>query len=81
MANLLYPLFKQRLLSPGIDLSSVTLRAVLVDTGTYTYSAAHDAYDDLAGVVGTESGTLGSKTFTNAQMLRLRQLQALQPRL
>ncbi|MBK7424293.1 MAG: hypothetical protein IPJ48_15110 [Propionivibrio sp.] len=65
MANLLYPLFKQRLLSPGIDLSSVTLRAVLVDTGTYTYSAAHDAYDDLAGVVGTESGTLGSKTFTN----------------
>lgn len=65
MANLIYPLFKQRLLTPGVDLSSATLRAVLVDTATYTYNAAHDAYNDLSGVVGTESGALASKTFTN----------------
>ncbi len=26
----------------------------LVDTGTYTYSAAHDFNDDLSGVVGTD---------------------------
>lgn len=65
MANLIYPLFKQRLLTPGVDLSSLTLRAVLIDTGTYTYNAAHDAYDDLSGVVGPESGALASKTFTN----------------
>jgi len=38
---------------------------VLIDTGTYTYNAAHDAYDDLSGVVGTESGLLADKTVTN----------------
>jgi len=61
----LYPLFKQRLLTPGVDLSSSVVRAVLIDTGTYTYNAAHESYDDLSGVVGSESGALGTKTFTN----------------
>lgn len=65
MANLIYPLFKQRLLTPGADLSAATIRAVLVDTAVYTYNAAHDAYNDLTGVVGTESGALASKTFAN----------------
>jgi hypothetical protein len=60
-----YPLFKERLLSPGVNLSTSAVRAVLIDTGTYTYGAAHVAYDDLSGVVGTESGALANKTITN----------------
>ncbi len=61
----IYPLFKEKLLQAQVDLSAVTVRAVLIDTGVYTYSAAHEAYDDLTGIVGTESGVLGSKTFAD----------------
>lgn len=65
MASAIYPKFKEALLQGDYDLSTAVVRAVLIDTGTYTYSAAHDFYNDLSGVVGTESGALGSKTFTN----------------
>lgn len=65
MASAVYPKFKEALLQGTYNLSSVAVRAVLIDTGTYTYSAAHDFYNDLSGVVGTESAALGSKTFTN----------------
>jgi hypothetical protein len=64
MASVIYPAAKEQFLQGGIDLSSSTIRAVLIDTGTYTYSAAHDAYDDLSGIVGTESDAIGNKTFT-----------------
>lgn len=66
MASAIYPKFKEALLLgdvAGLDTSDI--RAVLVDTGTYTYNAAHDFYNDLSGVVGTESGLFASKTFTN----------------
>ncbi len=65
MASAIYPKFKEALLQGTYNLSSVTVRAVLIDTGTYTYSSAHDFYNDLSGVVGTESGAFASKTFTN----------------
>jgi hypothetical protein len=65
MASAIYPKFKEGLLQGDYDLSTAVVRAVLVDTGTYTYSAAHDFYNDLSGVVGTESGAFASKTFTN----------------
>jgi hypothetical protein len=65
MASVLYPKFKEALLQGTYNLSSAVVRAVLIDTGTYTYDAAHNFYDDLAGVVGTESGAFASKTFTN----------------
>lgn len=65
MASVVYPKFKEALLQGTYNLSSAVVRAVLVDTGTYTYNAAHDFYNDLSGVVGTESGALASKTFTN----------------
>ena len=64
MASAVYPIFKENLMQGDYDLSTLAIRAVLIDTGTYTYSAAHNAYDDLSGVVATESGALGSKTFT-----------------
>lgn len=66
MANAIYPLYKQALLdgSANTDMSAGTVKVALVDTGTYTYSGAHDFYNDVSGVVGTPQ-TIGSKTFTN----------------
>lgn len=61
MANAIYPLFKQALITNGsanisLDQDDTTNGpfVALVDTGTYTYSAAHDFYNDLSGIVGTD---------------------------
>lgn len=63
MANVLYPLFKQGLLSPGLDLSTLTLKAVLVDTGAYTYSAGHQFLSSVpSGARAGTPQTLASKT-------------------
>lgn len=67
MANAIYPKYKEALISGGsnVNLSSGTVKVALVDTGTYTYSASHDFYDDVsAAVVGTPQ-TIGSKTVTS----------------
>lgn len=59
MANAVYPIYKQNLLAgtAGYDLDNNTVDdgpyVALIDTGTYTYSAAHDFYSDLSGVIGT----------------------------
>lgn len=65
MANAIYPIYKQALLDglTNIDLNDGTVKVALVDTGTYTYSAAHDFYDDLSGVVGTDQ-TIANTTVT-----------------
>lgn len=65
MANLWYPKFLEAQWAGTYDLTTAVVRAVLIDTGTYTYSAAHDFYNDLSGVVGAESPAFASKTFTN----------------
>jgi len=59
MANAIYPTFKNSLLqgdaSTALTGSGTTgLFAALVDTGTYTYSAAHQFYSSLSGIVGTD---------------------------
>jgi hypothetical protein len=41
MANKLYPKTKKQFLQAGIDLSAVNVRAILIDTGAYTYDDAH----------------------------------------
>ena len=65
MANALYPKWKEALIGGAANAAlSGTVKAALVDTGAYTYSAAHDFLDDLAGRVGTDQ-TLASKTFVN----------------
>lgn len=65
MASALYPSFKQLLLGGDIDLAADDIRAVLVDTADYTYSAAHDFLDDVAvGARVTVSPALASKTIT-----------------
>ena len=62
--SVLYPKAKEALLKADIDLETSTIKVALIDTGVYTYSAAHDFYDDVSGVVGTPQ-TLASKTFTD----------------
>lgn len=66
MANAIYPKYKEALLngSANTNMSSGTVKAALIDTGTYTYSSAHEFLSSLTGVVGT-APTLGTKTFTN----------------
>lgn len=65
MANAVYPKYKEALLSGSTNIALTgTVKAALVDTGTYTYSALHDFLDDLSGVVGT-AGAIGTPTVTN----------------
>lgn len=70
MANAVYPLYKQELLKVAANnaLNSAEgatgVYAALVDTGTYTYSAAHQFYSSLSGVVGTDQEIL-TKTQVN----------------
>jgi len=60
----MYPTGKKAILDGDVDLLVDTIKAALVDTGTSSYNAAHDFYDDIsAGVVGTPVA-LGSKTTT-----------------
>jgi len=67
MANALYPLWKEQLLqfTANNNLSAGTVKVALIDTGTYTYSAAHQFWSSAsAASVGTPQ-TIGTKTFTN----------------
>ncbi|MFN5819418.1 MAG: hypothetical protein ACK44Y_03190, partial [Novosphingobium sp.] len=66
MANAIYPKYKEAVLQSAANsnMSSGTVKAALVDTGTYTYSSAHEFYSSVSGVIGTPQ-TLGTKTFTN----------------
>lgn len=65
MANALYPKWKEAVMQATANSSlGGTVKVALVDTGTYTYSSAHEFQSSLSGVVGTAQ-TLGSKTFTN----------------
>lgn len=59
MANAIYPLYKGSLLAGDANTAltgsgTTGLFCALVDTGTYTYSAGHQFYSDLSGIVGTD---------------------------
>lgn len=60
MANAIYPIYKGHLLAASASVSLNVNDATdgpfcaLVDLGTYTYSAAHDFFNDLSGIVGTD---------------------------
>lgn len=53
MANILYPNGKENLLNGEIDLVDDTIKVAMIDTDTYTYSATHEFYSDLSGIVDT----------------------------
>ena len=65
MANAIYPPYGTALLAASANVSmdqddsTNGPFAALVDTGTYTYSAAHDFYNDLSGIVGTDQRITG----------------------
>lgn len=67
MANAIYPLYKEALLSgsTNIDLVGNTVKLALVDTAVYVYSAAHQFLTSLSGVVGTATTIGAAKTVTN----------------
>lgn len=66
MANAIYPLYKQALLdaSANVDLNDGTVKVALVDTGVYTYNAAHEFLTSLTGTVGTAQ-TINNTTVAN----------------
>jgi hypothetical protein len=70
MSNAVYPKYKQSLLteadtSNGLDgTGSDAPYVALVDLGTYTYSASHQYYSSLSGLVGTDQA-LTTPTVTN----------------
>lgn len=65
MSSVVYPKAKEALLQGQINMSSGTVKAALIDTGTVAYSSAHDFWNDIsAAVVGTPV-TLANKSFTN----------------
>lgn len=69
MANAIYPKYKEALLNNSAN-SAITgsgttgLYVALVDTGTYTYSASHEFYSSLSGIVGTDQ-EITTPTLTN----------------
>jgi hypothetical protein len=70
MANALYPKWKEALLQNSADsdldgTGSTGVYVALVDTGTYTYSAAHEFYSSLSGIVGTDQEIGATKSYTN----------------
>jgi hypothetical protein len=70
MANALYPKWKEELLkvTASAGLSGNTVKTAFLDTGAYTYSAAHDFFNDLTGVypaTRATGGTLNNKSFTD----------------
>lgn len=67
MANAIYPKWKEAVIQGSANSSLAgNVKAILVDTADYTYSAAHDFLDDVpsAAIVAT-SANLGTKTYTN----------------
>ena len=66
MANSVYPKFLEALWAQpaNSNASTGTVKAALVDTGVYTYSAAHEFYSSVSGVVGA-TVEIAAKTFTN----------------
>ena len=55
MANAIYSKYKEACMkgSANTDLDGGTVKVALVDTGTYTFSDAHEFLSSLSGVVGT----------------------------
>lgn len=59
MPNAFYPLWKQSIqvgdANADIDNNTATdgVYVALIDTGVYTYSAAHQFYSSLSGIIGT----------------------------
>ena len=65
MANQLYPKAKEDFLSGNIDMTSDTIKIVLVDTGDYTFSSAHEDLADVPSAGRVSTATLSGKSVTS----------------
>jgi hypothetical protein len=68
MANKVYPKFKKKLLNGGANVNLLTsnVKLVLVDTGAYTYSDAHEFLSDIpSGARVAQSGNLTGKSVSD----------------
>ena len=70
MANTIYPKWKEALITGAANAAlngsgTTGVYVALVDTGTYTYSAAHEFFSSLSGIVGTDQEIGATKTYTN----------------
>ena len=65
MANALYPKAKEAFLNAAINMASNTVTIALIDTGTYTYSTAHQYRSDVSNSAVISTATLTTKTITN----------------
>jgi hypothetical protein len=73
MTNAVYPSFRTALLSPGIDLATVTIKAALVTvtsgTTNYVYSAAHTMFSDVVSGSILAAGIALTSKAVSAQAL------------
>ncbi len=68
MAKQFYPSYLDAVQQGSINLLTDTIKAALVDSGVYTFSTAHDFYNDVsAGVAGTPQA-LTSKTLSGGAL-------------
>lgn len=69
MPSAIYPKYKEAILQATANSSLAgTVKVALVDTGAYTYNAAHEFYSSLTGIVGPAQASqpvLASKTYVN----------------
>ncbi len=78
MANAVYPEYKEFLLGASANVSLTVDDTTdgpfcaLIDTGTYTYNVAHDFFNDLSGIVGTDqriaTPTVANGTFDGGDL-------------
>jgi len=70
LPNAIFPLYKQSLLAgdanSDLDNNTTTdgVYVALIDTGVYSYNAAHQFYSSLSGIIGTPQ-RITSPTVTN----------------
>ena len=65
MANLLYDTGRKSFLAGELDWDADNIKVTLLDTSAYTYTSAHDFYDDItSGGRVAESANFAGKTTT-----------------
>ncbi len=66
MASALYNIFKEECLTGANNLTTVTIKAKLIDSSSYTFNAADQVIGDIIGAaILAESNALGTVTVTN----------------
>src|SRR3954463_12326804 len=67
MARAIYPKYKELVLGAATNTNLVTgtVKVALIDTGTYTYSAAHAFLSSVTGIIGTAQTIPATKTVTD----------------